>query len=51
MFVSDMNSPRRMELIADRLAARGHASARIEKILGGNWARVLGEVWGSGVPA
>lgn len=28
------------------LSARGHSDARISKILGGNFARVMGEVWG-----
>lgn len=28
------------------LAARGHSERRIGKILGGNFARVMGEVWG-----
>jgi membrane dipeptidase len=50
MFVADLNSPRRMELIAERLAARGHGSARIEKIIGKNFLRLFGEVWGSGPP-
>ena len=44
-YVPDLNSPRRMELIADALAARGHSSARIEKILGANWLRLFGETW------
>jgi microsomal dipeptidase-like Zn-dependent dipeptidase len=34
-----------MEQIADALVARGHSSARVEKILGQNWLRVFGEVW------
>ena len=45
--VPDLNSPRRMELIADGLAGRGHPSARIEKVLGGNWLRLFREVWKS----
>jgi membrane dipeptidase len=28
------------------LAKRGHSEARIDKILGGNFARVMREVWG-----
>lgn len=47
MFVADLNSPRRMELIADKLAARGHSSARIEKIVGANFLRLCQEVWGA----
>jgi membrane dipeptidase len=44
-YVPEFNTPRRMELIADALAGAGHPSARIEKILGGNWVRLLGQVW------
>jgi membrane dipeptidase len=44
-YVPDLNSPRRMEQIADALAARGHSSARIEKIIGANWLRLFGQVW------
>jgi membrane dipeptidase len=35
----------RFEVLATLLAARGHSDARIAKILGGNFARVMGEVW------
>jgi membrane dipeptidase len=45
-FVPDLNAPNRFDLLAAQLAARGHPDARIAKILGGNFARVLGEVWG-----
>jgi membrane dipeptidase len=44
-YVPDFNSPRRMEQIADALHRAGHTDARIEKIIGGNWLRLLGEVW------
>lgn len=43
--VPDLNSPRRLEMIADRLAAKGHGAAVIEKVLGGNRARLFREVW------
>ena len=43
--VQDLNSHRRMELIADGLSQRGHPDDRIEKIIGGNWARLFGELW------
>jgi membrane dipeptidase len=43
--VPELNSPRRMERIADALESRGHSSARIEKVLGANWVRLFGEVW------
>ena len=44
-YVPDFNSPRRMEQMADALAARGHSSARIEKIIGLNWLRLFTETW------
>lgn len=43
--VPDLNSHRRMELLADALAGRGHNDRVIEKVIGGNWARLCGEVW------
>ena len=45
LFASDLNTPRRFELLADRLATRGHGDARIEKILGGNLLRVFSAAW------
>jgi membrane dipeptidase len=47
MFVKDLNVPRRLEMIADQLQSRGHSAARIEKIIGANWLRLFGEVWGT----
>ena len=46
MFVKDLNTPRRLEQIAELLLARKHSEARVEKIIGGNWVRLFGEVWG-----
>jgi membrane dipeptidase len=46
-YVPDFNSPRRLEQIADALADAGHSATRIEKVLGGNWMRLLDDVWGS----
>ncbi len=43
--VQDLNVDRRMELIADRLSARDHSDDRIGKVLGGNWLRLMREVW------
>jgi membrane dipeptidase len=43
--VQDLNSHRRMAMIADGLSARGHGDDRIEKILGANWVRLFREVW------
>ena len=46
MFVKDLNTPRRLERIAELLLARKHSEARVEKIIGGNWLRLFAEVWG-----
>jgi membrane dipeptidase len=46
LFLPDLNHVRRFETLGAMLSARGHPDARIEKILGGNFARVMTEVWG-----
>ena len=46
-FVPDLNGPDHMEVIASELAKRGQPSAVIEKILGANFQRVLGDIWGT----
>lgn len=46
LFPPDLNVANRFEVLAGMLAARGHSDARIEKVLGRNFARVMGEVWG-----
>ena len=43
-FAPDLNTPERMERIATLLSRRGHGDARIEKVLGGNFARLFREV-------
>jgi membrane dipeptidase len=44
-YIPDLNTPRKMELIADALLKRGHKPAAVEKILGANFRRVFGEIW------
>jgi membrane dipeptidase len=44
-YIPDLNTPRKMERIADGLLQRGHKSAVVEKILGSNFKRVFGEIW------
>lgn len=44
-YVPEFNTPRRMERMAEALAARGHTPARIEKVLGLNWLRLFRETW------
>ncbi len=43
--VPDLNSHRRMEMIADALVARGHPDRVVEKVIGANWMRLCDEVW------
>ncbi len=44
-FIPDLNTADRFDTLASLLSKRGHSGARIEKILGGNFARVFAEVW------
>ncbi|HWA89768.1 MAG TPA: membrane dipeptidase [Rhizomicrobium sp.] len=46
MYVEGLNTPRRIEVIADALLKRGYSEAVAEKAIGGNFVRVLGEIWG-----
>jgi membrane dipeptidase len=45
LFAADLNTPRRLETLAEMLSARGWSDARIEKVLGLNLRRVFGSVW------
>lgn len=44
-YIPDLNTPRKMELIADALLKRGHKTAAVEKILGANFKRAFGDIW------
>lgn len=44
--VPELNSHRRLEMIADALAARGHNDQVVAKVIGGNWVRLFEDVWG-----
>ncbi len=44
-FLPDLCGPTQFQRLADLLAARGHGKARIEKILGGNFRRLMTEAW------
>jgi membrane dipeptidase len=46
-FVEDLRGPDQYRKLARLLAARGHKSARIEKILGGNFLRYARDIWGA----
>jgi len=43
--IPDLNEPRRLERLATLLLQRGRSAAQIEKLLGGNFRRLVGEVW------
>ena len=45
-FVPDLNGPDHMEVIASELAKRGQPTPVIEKVLGANFQRVIGDIWG-----
>ncbi|HTS13541.1 MAG TPA: membrane dipeptidase [Candidatus Limnocylindrales bacterium] len=46
-YVPDLNGPGHMEVIAAELAKRGQPPSVIEKVLGSNFQRVLGDIWGT----
>jgi membrane dipeptidase len=46
-YVPDLSGPDHMQIIAAELAGRGQSSSVIEKVLGANFQRVLGEIWGT----
>ena len=46
-WVPDLNGPNHMEVIAEELSRRGQPSSVIEKVLGANFQRVLGDIWGT----
>ncbi len=45
LFLPDLCGPTQFIELAELLAARGHPAARIDKILGGNFRRLMQEAW------
>jgi len=45
LFLPDLCGPEQFEHLAVLLEARGHRAGRIEKILGGNFRRLMNETW------
>jgi len=45
-FLPDLHGPQKFHKLADLLAKRGHSAGRIDKILGLNFLRFAGDVWG-----
>ena len=46
-YVPDVNGPDHMEVIAAELQKHGQPSSVIEKVLGTNFQRIIGEIWGT----
>jgi membrane dipeptidase len=44
-YVVGLNTPRRIEIIADQLLKRGYSARVTEKVVGANFARVLTQIW------
>lgn len=45
LYIPELNRPDRMQLLAVALERRGYPLAHIEKIIGGNFARVFKDIW------
>jgi membrane dipeptidase len=45
-YVIGLNTPMRLEIIADALLKRGYKARAVEKVLGTNFTDVLGRIWG-----
>lgn len=45
LFLPDLCGPTQFVELAERLALRGHSGARIDKILGGNFRRLMQDAW------
>jgi membrane dipeptidase len=45
-FLPDLQGPDKFHKLADLLAKRGHSASRIDKILGLNFLRFAGDIWG-----
>jgi membrane dipeptidase len=46
-YVPDLTGPDYLQIIAEELARRGQPSSVIAKVLGANFQRVLGDIWGT----
>jgi membrane dipeptidase len=46
-YVPDLTGPDHIEVIAAELQKRGQPSSVIEKVLGANFQRIIGEIWGT----
>lgn len=44
-WIPDINTPRKLEHVADALSKHGYAASTIDKVLGLNFSRALKEIW------
>jgi membrane dipeptidase len=44
-YIPDINTPRKLERVADALLKHGYGSRVTEKVLGLNFSRVFKEIW------
>jgi membrane dipeptidase len=44
-YVPELNSPRRLEMIASDLLKAGYPARVAEKVLGANFVRTISEIW------
>ena len=47
LYIPELNHPRRLEAIVRSMRQRNHSTDVIEKVIGGNFHRVLKEIWSS----
>jgi len=45
LYIPDLNTPRRLERVADALQKQGYGSRTVEKVLGLNFSRVYRDIW------
>jgi membrane dipeptidase len=44
-YIPDLDTPRKLEIVADALLQHGYSARVTEKVLGLNFSRVFGEIW------
>lgn len=44
-YIPDINTPRKLECVADALSQHGYGASAIDKVLGLNFSRALKEIW------
>jgi membrane dipeptidase len=44
-YIPDINTPRKLERVADAMLKQGYAAATVDKVLGLNFRRAFGEIW------